>query len=580
MLFRNLVLFSLGIAFLLCLESTSAKPSRDRNNKPFRVVCYLGSWAYYRNGNGKFTLQNIDVNACTHLIYGFAKIENDRITAYDPYLDLKENWGVGYYEKFNDLKKLNPSLTTIIAIGGWNEGTMKYSNMARDPARRKIFVQSCLEFLLKYDFDGMDFDWEYPGSREGSRPEDKANFVQTLKELKEAFEPYGFLLTAAVSAGKHTIDLAYDIPAVSRYLDIINLMAYDYHGTWERFTGHNAPLYPRPEESIEQRQLNVNFSVNYWLNGGAPADKLVLGMPLYGRCFTLANPLVSGLEAPAHYAGRGWKHTQADGMIGYNEVCEFLRHQQWNTVWNSHIQAPYAVKGNQWCGYDDMESIAIKAKFLKDLGLSGGMVWSLETDDYHNLCGKGNNALTWTLHKVLAGEAVVIPTRPTVIEKPVTPVPNECKAVGKFPVKGECDAYLECISQGTGFRALYRNCPHGTSFDSRTVQCVFSAEVPGCGGSIVTHTPTKAKQTPTKGISVVTPTSSTESLPCPSTGLFAHPVDCTRFYHCLKTGLGFKAIVKDCPSKLVFNTFSHICDYAYNVPECSIPTQRKGPTQM
>ena len=70
---------------------------------------------------------------------------------------------------------------------------------------------------------------------------DKENYIELLKELKEAFEPHGYLLTAAVSAGKPTIDRAYNVPEMSKYLDIINLMTYDFHGGWENRTGKMKP---------------------------------------------------------------------------------------------------------------------------------------------------------------------------------------------------------------------------------------------------------------------------------------------------------------------------------------------------
>mgnify|MGYP002527664092 CR=1 FL=1 len=63
------------------------------------------------------------------------------------------------------------------------------------------------------------------------------------KELNAAFEPKGFLLSAAVSASKSVIDEAYDVKNLGTYLDFINLMTYDFHGSWEDQTGHVAPLY-------------------------------------------------------------------------------------------------------------------------------------------------------------------------------------------------------------------------------------------------------------------------------------------------------------------------------------------------
>lgn len=150
--------------------------------------------------------------------------------------------------------------------------------------------------------------------------QDKQNFATILGELKEAFKPHNYLLTAAVSAGKAFADPAYDIPKISQYLDIINVMAYDYHGGWESKTGHNAPLYARPDESANERQLNVNFSINYWISRGAPRNKIVLGMGTYGRSFTLSRGEKHGFNDDAPQKGRAGPYTREPGSLGYNEV--------------------------------------------------------------------------------------------------------------------------------------------------------------------------------------------------------------------------------------------------------------------
>ncbi|GFV83266.1 probable chitinase 2 [Trichonephila clavipes] len=326
----------------------------------YKVVCYYGSWAVYRPDNGKFPVEEIDPFICTHLVYGFVGLGFDnRIRCLDPYYDLEENYGKGAFKRFTGLKKINPELKTIVAIGGWNEGSTRYSNMAASSGTRKIFVDSVVEFLQKHDFDGLDMDWEYPATR-GGKPEDKQNFVALLRELKTEFQKHNLLLTAAVSAGKHTMDEAYDVPQVSQYLDFINVMCYDYHGGWESFTGHNAPLYARPDDNKENQMLNLNFSINYWISQGAPREKLVLGMGLYGRSFTLQRAEINGFNASAPQKGRAGPYTREPGSLGYNEICEMQTTQKWNVVWDDYYMAPYAYQDRQWVGYDNEASIRLK----------------------------------------------------------------------------------------------------------------------------------------------------------------------------------------------------------------------------
>lgn len=115
------------------------------------------------------------------------------------------------------LKDQKPELKVLLSMGGWNEGSPKYSNVAADPAKRANMISSVLAFIRQYGFDGFDLDWEYPAQREG-KDEDKANFVIWLGELKTALNAEGYILSAAVSGGVQSIDLSYDVPGVSAYV--------------------------------------------------------------------------------------------------------------------------------------------------------------------------------------------------------------------------------------------------------------------------------------------------------------------------------------------------------------------------
>ena len=123
-------------------------------------------------------------------------------------------------------------------------------------ALRNLFVENVVRFVKKYNFDGFDFDWEYPNQR-GGKFEDKQNFVETLKLLREKFDQEGLILSAAVGAHELLARQSYLIAEVAKYLHFINLMTYDLHGIWDNKTGINAPLYPRKGEVGDERKLNV-----------------------------------------------------------------------------------------------------------------------------------------------------------------------------------------------------------------------------------------------------------------------------------------------------------------------------------
>lgn len=86
--------------------------------------------------------------------------------------------------------------------------------------------------------------------------------------MKANFEPHGLLLTAAVGVGMETVEAGYEIKEMSKYLDFINLMTYDLHGSWESTLGHNAPLSPKPGADDKEIALNIEFVVDYWLSQG------------------------------------------------------------------------------------------------------------------------------------------------------------------------------------------------------------------------------------------------------------------------------------------------------------------------
>ncbi|KAK7072958.1 Cht9p [Halocaridina rubra] len=293
------------------------------------------------------------------------------------------------FERFVGLKTQNPKMKVLVAVGGWTEGSTKYSNMARTASSRRAFITSVVDFIKTHGFDGLDLDWEYPANR-GGVPEDKENFVLLVKELRQEFVKHGWMLTAATAASKSILDSAYDIDELVKNLDYIHIMAYDYHGKWDSHTGHNAPLYSREDESDEEKSFNVAATVKNYLEAGAPAHKLVLGLGFYGRTFLLSDANNPGIAAPSQPSAFAGPYTREDGFLGYNEICEKQTTEGglWNIVWQKAHQAPYMFRDNMWVGYDDAISLNLKVAYAQSLGLGGVMVWSIDTDDFKGVCSR------------------------------------------------------------------------------------------------------------------------------------------------------------------------------------------------
>jgi chitinase len=287
-----------------------------------------------------------------------------------------------------------------------------------------------------------------------------------------------------------------------KYFDQIHLMTYDYHGGWETFTGQNSPLYRNPNIDLEGDRLyfNVNYSVNYFIEKGAPPSKIIMGMPLYGRGFTLRDPNQNGFYADAQGPIPAGPYVREDGNWGYNEICEkFASDNSWTIKRDPYYQSPYAYKGNLWIGYDDVESLKLKAQYAASMNLGGAMVWSIETDDFRGTCGEPY-ILIKTIHEALNGP-IVRPTTPTEDPSKTTTIDPTAKTTVTIPTANppspvctageglyadpnDCKIFYQCISDGNGGYTIFtHSCASGTVFDASINTCTWPYLVPGCEGS-------------------------------------------------------------------------------------------------
>ncbi|GLH08614.1 Probable chitinase 10 [Gryllus bimaculatus] len=384
------------------------KPGTSTTPRPgapgeYKMVCYFTNWAWYRQGPGKYLPSDIDHELCTHIVYGFAVLNGDQLTIkpHDSWADIDNK----FYEKVTAYKKYG--IKVLVAIGGWNDSAGdKYSRLVNNPSARSRFITTVIDFIEKYDFDGLDLDWEYPvcwqvDCKKGPSS-DKEGFAALVRELKAAFRPKGLLLSSAVSPSKAVIDAGYDVPTLSENLDWIAVMTYDYHGQWDKKTGHVAPMYQHPEDW--DTTFNSNFTINYWIERGADPKKLVMGMPMYGQSFSLSENLEHGLNAPTYGGGEAGDQTRARGFLAYYEICERIQKRGWKVVRDTKGRiGPYAYSRDQWVSFDDTAQIRYKAGYVKRMGLGGAMIWALDLDDFRNLCGCEPHPLLRTINRVLRG---------------------------------------------------------------------------------------------------------------------------------------------------------------------------------
>ena len=319
-----------------------------------RIVAYVIGWE---------TPPAIDPSKLTHVNYAFAKIDGGKAVLPHP--------GAAYQlAHLRSLKAGNPQLKVLLSVGGWEaEG---FSDAALSAESRAMFAESVVALLRAHSLDGVDLDWEYPGQSVAgikSRKEDKQNFTALLQTMR-AHLGGSYLLTIA-SADREYFDFT-EMDRLHVYLDWINVMSYDFFNSLTPTTGHHAGLYASPYAAPADR--NADASVKQHLAAGIPPDKLVFGVAFYGRGF-------AGVQ-PAHH-GLNQRYERFEAAHPYAELVEkFIGRDSFVREWDARAQAPFLwnAQTRAFITYDDPQSIAIKAEYVRKHRLGGMMFWELSQD--------------------------------------------------------------------------------------------------------------------------------------------------------------------------------------------------------
>uniref|UniRef100_A0A2N9FW73 GH18 domain-containing protein n=1 Tax=Fagus sylvatica TaxID=28930 RepID=A0A2N9FW73_FAGSY len=254
-----------------------------------------------------------------------------------------------------------------------------FGRMASKVTTRQIFIKATIDVARKYGFDGLDLDWEFPES-----PKEMNDFAQLLKEWRYAIQKEAklthrppLLLTAAVYYSADFLVYgsrrSYPAASIKNNLDWINVMCYDYHGSWDTSeTGAHAALFD------PKTNLSSIYGLKSWIRAGVPGNKIAMGLPLYGKTWKLKDPNLHGVGAPAVDVGPG--RPGDAGVLLYSEVEEFNKKNNATIAYDVDTVSTYSYVGSVWVGYDDALSTTVKVGFAQALGLRGYFFWAITYD--------------------------------------------------------------------------------------------------------------------------------------------------------------------------------------------------------
>lgn len=293
--------------------------------KDYVIIAYVTSWKDVP----------VDPSVMTHINYAFGHVNDtfDGVRIDNP----------DRLRKIVALKTVNSDLKVMLSVGGWGSG--RFSEMAADDQRRLSFAQDCLKAVEEFGLDGIDIDWEYPTSDAAgisSSPDDRENFNLLMRDLRAVLGE-DRLLTLASSAYAEYIDFW----ACEKYLDFVNIMTYDMA---------NAPYHHAALYASDNTEGCCDGAVKAHVEAGVPIEKLVLGVPFYGR---------GGTSMPRFV---DYRHIEAG--------------EEYVERWDDVAKAPYLADkdGNLVLGYDIPESLTLKCDYIKEKGLLGVMYWEYAGD--------------------------------------------------------------------------------------------------------------------------------------------------------------------------------------------------------
>lgn len=374
---------SLGASATIAKTSATVNAAAgEQAPKDYRVIAYVTQWDWPGTDDPMIdddAVSGVDVSTVTHINYAFGHIVNAQGSNYNNgftgAVDVPDPDKLRALVK---LKEKKSDLKVLLSVGGW--GMDGFCPIVNDPQLRKNFVKSCTEIMKQYGLDGIDLDYEYPGTSgdeldklvcphavpEGGADETNGHidgdaYLELFKDFRN-YEEFGWdhLLTIASGVGYDWMCSA-PIADYPNYLDFINIMCYDLYGDWEDHSDFNANLYPSATNP-----LSYDVCCNRLAYRGYPRDIMNIGIPVYGR---------------------DRKSTGLGSWLTYDQIADLID-QGLVSKLDPTTKASLAtgvVDGREYAiTYDALEDVKLKTDWIQDNGFGGGMYWDYSNDYKHD----------------------------------------------------------------------------------------------------------------------------------------------------------------------------------------------------
>ncbi|CAF4468911.1 unnamed protein product [Rotaria socialis] len=327
----------------------------------FKIICYFSSW----------TGIHPEAKNCTHIVYTFARIEDDNT--------LTGVWS-NPLKEFKNTK--DPDLKVLLAVGGQDYAIRRAGEMMSKDESRQKFVISTTKLLRTHEFDGIDLNFEPnealgpPSSPNQQVIDDKKKLSTLCKELQEEYaEEAGrtgrtrLLLTITVSGIKKQLESRFDLPELAKCADWLNVQTYDYRGSHDKIADHHSPLMEAKNAEDNDKDLNQNSAIKFIVSTGVVPSKLSLGLAAYGKKFRFTSDSRDMGSAAT-----------CVGSVPYIELCRNIA-SGWQRIFLDDRKVPIMMKGDEVIGYDDLQSMELKINYAKEQRLGGVVIYPVNFDD-------------------------------------------------------------------------------------------------------------------------------------------------------------------------------------------------------